>query len=78
MLHSLLSPRDAEKLIIAFARARNVTSVSEEEAQKVLDWATDAKLNFDLLTFVLNGTLLVDWKDEQPVFKNATPKNELN
>ncbi len=78
MLHSLLPPRDAEKLIIAFARSRNVASVSEEDAQKVLDWATNVKCDWDLLTFVLNGVMLIDMKNGHVVFTNATPKEELN
>lgn len=78
MLHSILPPRDVEKLVIAFARARNSTEVSEAEMQKILDWATEAKCAWDLLTCVLNGMLLIDLQDGQVAFPNPVPKEKMN
>lgn len=69
---TLLSREQVDVLLksMSNARKRPVTLV---EAQCVVSWAEETITRAQLLDAVMNGMLLIDWKDDGPTFVEAKP-----
>jgi DNA-binding response OmpR family regulator len=63
-----LSPDEAESLILAFLETRGGEIVTEDEAERVLDWAEHARLDVILLDMVLRGAIGIDVREGEIVF----------
>jgi hypothetical protein len=70
----VLTEEEADDLIMAFFESRGGSSVTEEEAQQLLDWATHARLDVMLLGLVLRGRIGIDIREGEIVF---TSKGEI-
>lgn len=55
-----LTEQEAEALVMAFAEERGGEDFTEEEADKLLDWAVNARLDVILLQMVLKGLIGID------------------
>lgn len=70
----VLTQQEADDLLLSFLESRGGTPITEEEAQKLLDWATHARLDVLLLGLVLKGRIGVDIREGEVVF---TSKGEI-
>lgn len=62
-----LSDREAQRLIMALARTRGDRGFTEADAQKLVEWATNARLDATMLDMVLAGVVRVDLRDDGKV-----------
>lgn len=69
-----LTEEEAEALLLAFMEERGGEGFTEEEAERILDWAEHARLDVILLQMVLKGVVGIDIKDDEIVF---TSKGEI-
>ena len=67
----LINNEESMLLIMSLAVNRGEDGFSEDEAEKILQWANDAKLNFALLELALEGAVLVGCKGNEVTFKGV-------
>jgi hypothetical protein len=66
----VLTDSEIRAVIMAFAHGRG-TGVTDVETQCVVNWAVEVRAKHLLLEAIIEGKLLVDWKNEEVVFKPA-------
>lgn len=64
----LFTETEAEALIMAFAEQRGGDGVTEEEAQRLIDWAEHVRIDVILLGMVLKGAIGIDIREGEIVF----------
>lgn len=64
----LVTGNEVETLILSLASARGEEGFTEEECVAIVRWAEAARLDSIMLDFVLNGTVQINWVDDQPMF----------
>jgi hypothetical protein len=69
---SILTDEQAEAFIMSLADARKERGFNEEEAKKVLSWATDKVIEQTLFVGVMQGDMYIDVNEEGEVVFGIT------
>lgn len=64
----LLNDEQVEKILLSLHASRGEEGFTEDEAAKVLDWASDAIIQIILLEGIFEGTFNVNIKEGETVF----------
>lgn len=70
-MENVFTDEQVMTLIMSLAQARGDKGFTEDEAQELVDWAVEVRINYELLGLILDGFIAVNWDSEhgEPAFK---------
>lgn len=75
--NKLLTETEYEDVVLALAEARPGLDITDDESKKVIDWATQARLNAELLNQILCGDMLMDINDNGELVFRLSEQGKL-